>query len=58
MKTYKWIATKGTRHNVTVGAGFFTKSDALAFARRENRRHGSGYFVVRVSEVTTPVDFL
>jgi hypothetical protein len=57
MKTYKWIATKGTRNQRTLGAGFFTKKDAEFFARRENRRHDSGYFVARVSDFSN-VDFL
>jgi hypothetical protein len=56
MKTYKWIATKGTRNQRTLGAGFFTKKDAEFFARRENRRHDSGYFVARVSDFSD-VDF-
>jgi len=51
---YKWIATKGPRFQATVGVGFFTKADAQAFASRENRRHDSGYYVARVSEVINP----
>jgi hypothetical protein len=56
MKTtaYKWIATKGERHQVTVGHGAFTKREAQEFAARENRRHNSGYYVARVSAVRNP----
>lgn len=55
MKTeYKWIATKGEQYQRTVGFGFFTKKDAQEFAARENRRHNSGYYVARVSEVKSP----
>ena len=55
MKTeYKWITTKGERHQQTVGFGFFTKNDAQEFAARENRRHASGYYVAKVSEVKSP----
>jgi hypothetical protein len=52
--TYKWIATKGTCYQATIGMGFFTKKDAEQFARRENRRHNSGYYVVRVTDVLNP----
>lgn len=49
MKTeYKWIATRG--HGV--GVGFFTKREAQIFASRENRRHGSGYYVMRVADIS------
>jgi len=51
---YKWIATKGERYQSTVGFGFFTKKDASVFAKTENRRHNSGYFVAKVSEVKNP----
>jgi len=47
---YKWIATKGERHQATVGKGFFTKAEALFFARTENRRHNSGYYVAKVCD--------
>jgi hypothetical protein len=51
---YKWIATKGERYQATVGFGFFTKAEAKEFADRENRRHGSGYYVAKVSEASRP----
>lgn len=51
---YKWIATKGERYQATVGFGAFTKKEAQDFASRENRRHNSGYFVAKVSEVKNP----
>lgn len=51
---YRWIATRGTRYQSTVGVGFFTKAEAEAFRRTQNRRHNSGYYVARVSEVPSP----
>ncbi len=55
MKTeYKWMATKGERNQATVGFGFFTKAEASEFAARENRRHNSGWSVVKVSQAKNP----
>jgi hypothetical protein len=55
MKTeYKWVATKGEQYQHTVCFGFCTKKDAQEFASRENRRHNSGYYVAKVSEVKGP----
>lgn len=51
---YKYIATRGERYQVTVGKGFFTKKEAQQFANTENRRHNSGYYVAKVSEVNNP----
>lgn len=51
---YKWIATKGERHQVTVGFGFDTRKEAEFFASQQNRRHKSGYFVARVEQVKNP----
>jgi hypothetical protein len=51
---YKWMATKGERYQQTLGFGFCTKKEALEFAARENRRHGSGYGVVRARDVKRP----
>lgn len=53
-REYKWIAHRGERYQQTVGMGFFTKKEALIFARRENRRFNSGYTVDRVSAVNNP----
>jgi hypothetical protein len=57
MTTYKWVATKHARHQMTVGCGFFTKSDAIKFAQREKRRHGIDYHVIKVSDIREPVRF-
>lgn len=51
---YKWMATKGERNQATVGFGFFTKREAQEFASRENRRHNSGWVVVKVSTANNP----
>lgn len=59
MKTPKlrWIATKHfeatnpNRSNPDTLAGelFFTKAEATAFAKVENRRHSSGYVVLKLN---------
>lgn len=51
---YKWIAHRGERYQATVGMGFFTKAQAIAFACGQNRRFNSGYVVDRVENVRNP----